>query len=83
MEGKIECFNCYTVVGTMEKNLDLELDSPRFGFEHITFLFFFKLWAVFFITSLCLIRERKSVLKCTFSPGVLNLDCSLESPGEL
>ena len=55
MEGKIECFNCYTVVGTMEKNLDLELDSPRFGFEHITFLFFFKLWAVFFITSLCLI----------------------------
>ena len=25
----------------MEKNLDLELDSPRFGFEHITFFFFF------------------------------------------
>ena len=40
----------------MEKNLDLELDSPRFGFEHITyFFFFFKLLAVFFVTSLCLI----------------------------
>ena len=25
----------------MEKNLDLELDSPRFGFEHITYFFFF------------------------------------------
>ena len=24
----------------MEKNLDLELDSPRFGFEHITYFFF-------------------------------------------
>lgn len=41
MEGKIGCFNCYTMVGTMEKNLDLELDIPRFGFEHITYFFSF------------------------------------------